>query len=144
MHLARRGHDAVEPGLPRHPGQVGDLILHGARDSEGLEVLLRQAREHGDAEDPRAWVAVDLAVRIHFVDHTPRHEEAAGKMNREHADAEPRRLDRGARRGVRDVVQLEIEEDLAAPVEDLAHQGRAAGGEELQADLETARLGPQC
>ena len=42
---------------------------------------------------------------------------------------------RGAFDGVRDVVELEVEEDLDAAVLDLAHQGRALGIEELHADL---------
>src|SRR5262249_54452389 len=64
---------------------------------------------------------------------------AARSMHVEHESAEPHRLAGGALHGVRDVVELEIEEDLASALAHGLHGGRPGRGEELRADLEAAR-----
>ena len=56
-------------------------------------------------------------------------------MDVQHEDREPGRLTHGARDGVRDVVELEVEEDLEAALPRVLDRGGAGGGEELRADL---------
>src|SRR6185436_9005721 len=61
-------------------------------------------------------------------------------MDIEHEDAEPHRLPRRPLHGIGNVVELEIEEDLATALAHGLHGGRAEGGEELGADLEAGDL----
>ena len=68
------------------------------------------------------------------------HGRAARRVDVEHPDAEPRRRGTGLRCGVRDVVELEVEEHAEAAADELAHESRVGGREELLADLQRALL----
>ena len=67
------------------------------------------------------------------------HRAAAGGVNVQHPDAEPRRRGASLRDGVRDVVELEIEKDVEAALDHPAHGLGPGDDEELLADLERAR-----
>jgi hypothetical protein len=69
------------------------------------------------------------------------HLAAAHGVHREQLGAEPRRRGGGAAHGVRDVVELEIEEHAAPALAQRAHRFGTGGGEQLEADL--GDLGPR-
>ena len=66
------------------------------------------------------------------------HPAAAGGVHVDHPRAGRDRRRDGAGDGVRDVVELQIEEHAIAAFGERAHDRRAFGGEELLADLEPA------
>ena len=67
-----------------------------------------------------------------------KHRLAAGRMHRHHRRAERRRLGHRVLRRVRDVVNLQIEENLRAAIDHLAHDRRTVRDEGLQTDLQHA------
>src|SRR6185437_11867725 len=66
------------------------------------------------------------------------HRPAAGRVNVEHPYTEARRRGAGAGDGVRNVVELEVEEEAEAASDELAHDLRARSNDELLADLDRA------
>lgn len=66
------------------------------------------------------------------------HLASAGGVQREHADRERGEGLDGFGDGVRDVVELQIEENVEALVGDSAHVVGTVGGEHLEADLHPA------
>ena len=63
------------------------------------------------------------------------HVGAAHEVEGDRVDAQLLRLAHGVRHGLRDVVELEIEEDLAAVALDDVDGALAVRGEQLEADL---------
>jgi hypothetical protein len=133
--LARRRDDAVEPRPLREPCQAHDLLVGGAGDADLLEVGRLEARQHGDAEDLRLAQALGATHARHVGDGALHHRETTRRVDVEHADAEPRRLDAGGGDRVRDVVELEVEEDVGAARLHHADDVGAGVDEELLADL---------
>ena len=62
--------------------------------------------------------------RSHRLARGRQHRRAAGRMHVQHPDAEARRRGAGLRHGVRDVVELEIEEHAKAALDACAHDVR--------------------
>ena len=73
-----------------------------------------EAGQHGDREQLRPPQVLGAADLVHLGDRLPHHRDAARGVQVEHAHAEARRLDAGLGHRARDVVELEIEEDVAA------------------------------
>jgi hypothetical protein len=86
-----------------------------------------QADPHGRQRAHRGLEHLRAAQRVHG---HQRHAELGGAAHR-------------ARHRIRDVVVLQVEEDLLPARDDLAHEVGSGGGEELVADLEHADLARQ-
>ena len=71
------------------------------------------------------------------------HRPPAEAVHVDERDAEARGARDRAGHGVRDVVELEVEEDLLAACHDLADELGAGGGEDLAAHLEEAHVAGQ-
>ena len=128
--LGSRADHAVEPALARQGRQPLDLGVRIAADSDRGEIALVEAGEHGHADDLGALRCGGLGV----FEHCP----PAGGMDGEDRRFErPQCLDRLSDR-VRDVVELEIEEDRQAELRHFPDAVAAVGGEELESELEAA------
>ena len=104
-----------------------------------LERPAIEAREHGHAQAQRARDR-EIAGRLRRrLGRGARHRQTAARMDVEHEHAVARRLADGRADGVRDVVELEIEEDAKAPLAGELDRGGTGGGEELRADLAAAQ-----
>ena len=64
------------------------------------------------------------------------HFAAAGRMNIEHPDAEPGRLDAGERRGIGDIMELKVQKNANAAVDEFADKPAAGSRKQLKTDLE--------
>src|SRR5205823_1712101 len=119
-------------------GQAHYLVLDLVGHADAPEVAPAQARQHRDRQDLRPPDGLAAAHARHLGVRALHHLEAARGVEIEEADAEPRRLDAGARHGVRDVVELEVEEHVHPVAVDHAHDLGARMEEELLAHLEDA------
>ena len=79
----------------------------------------------------RRFLVGGVARRAH-------HRRAAGRVDVDHPDAEPRGRGDRAGDGVRDVVELQVEEHAIAAADQLFDERRAVAGEQPAADLEAA------
>src|SRR2546422_1048358 len=136
--LERRGDHAVHARLACEAGQAHDLVLDLGGHADAPEVALAETRQHRDRQDLRSPDALAAADARHLGVRALHHLEAARSVEIEEADAEPRRLDAGARHGVRDVVELEIQEHVHPVAVDHAHDLGTRVEEELLPDLEDA------
>src|SRR2546422_7482957 len=136
--VERRGDHAVHARLAREAGQAHYLVLDLVGHADAPEVAPAEARQHRDRQDLRPPDGLAAAHARHLGVRALHHLEAARGVEIEEADAEPRRLDAGARHGVRDVVELEVEEHVHPVAVDHAHDLGARMEEELLAHLEDA------
>ena len=118
---------------------------HVPLDRRGDVELARQrgaveARQHGDGDDEWPGHAESLGGFGGAVGSGAHHGAAARGMDVEHEDAQPDGLTRRTLHGVRDVVELEVEKDFAAPLPDRLDRPGSLGREELRADLEARHL----
>ncbi|MNY06606.1 hypothetical protein D3C86_1393680 [compost metagenome] len=131
-----RAHQAVHPGFFRQGGQAQHLLLGLDVQADARQVFTLHAGQHGHADQQRLGTG---ALIQHF---TARghHAQAAGAMHVDHPHAHFRsRLD-GHRGGVRDVVELEVQEHFETLVAQGADDFRSAAGEEFFTDFDPAQL----
>src|SRR6202022_2374789 len=99
------------------------------RESDGLESLRSEGGQRRDREEPGPWQRASGRAD---------HLRSAARVNGDVLDAQGRDAPGSALHRLRDVVELQIEEDRGA---ELAHRldcRAAVGDEELQTDLEQA------
>ena len=116
------------------------VAFDGGGDAElARECLAIEAGQHGHGKDERPGQRERLGRFPRAVGRRAHHGPAARGVHVEHEDAEPHRFAGGSLHGIRDVVELEVEEDLAPALSHRLDRGGADGGEELRADLEATR-----
>ena len=113
--LLRRGDDAVEAGRLRERGEPLDLTGDGAGDADLGEHRLVEAGQHRDRDDQRRRACRRCAASSSAASRAARIiVEPARGVDVDHPDAEPRRRADRAGDGVRDVVELQVEEHAVA------------------------------
>ena len=127
----RRAHHAVEAAFLREQREA--LHLRGGRRALANrgEVVVVEAGQHGDADDFGARAAARLDRGAH-------HRRAAAAMNGEQQRIEREAAFHRARHGVRDVVQLQIEEHVLLAGGGLADAVGPVRREEFEAELHAA------
>ncbi len=129
---------AVQPGLAREVAEPEHMPLHrGGHPQLAVQGGPIEAGEDGDRDDEGPAHPELARGRLGGFRGRPHHGASAGGVDIEHEDAGPRGLAGRARHGIRDVVELEVEEHLGAPLVYRLHRGGPGGGEELRADLVT-------
>ncbi len=122
--------------MPPHPafmakfGEAQDLRLDAAGDADFLEVGSGERGKNGYGED--GWLGAGLRGSLGC---GLQHFGAARGMDGEERDSERGCAADGAGYGVRDVVKLEVEEDLLTAGHQVADKRGANGGEKLLAYL---------
>jgi hypothetical protein len=121
--------DAGEAGGTAQAGEAQDLLLHRGVLADRGEVGGVEAGQDRDGEQLHAVAFGRLARRL-------QHRPAAGGVDVEEGDAEAAQRPDRARDRVRDVVQLEVEEDRWADLAHPPHALRAVRAHELEAELQ--------
>ncbi len=129
----RGANKAADTGRQTHPGEQFYLFAGRTENPGCLQLLSIHAGEDGDGKQFGR-------VRQLLCRGAGRgeHRRPAERVDREHARAMGRRGANGPRHRVRDVVQLQIEEDRVAAGSQQFQNRRTGGGEKLQAHLEPA------
>src|SRR6185437_2418891 len=136
--LLRRTHDAVEAAVAREAGEPQRLARRRVRDAGLGEGLRVEARQHRHRDEERPGKAFGSGSGSDGFAGGDEHRPAAGRVNVEHPYTEARRRGAGAGDGVRNIVELEVEEEAEAASDELAHDLRARSNDELLADLDRA------
>ena len=123
----------VDAGGDGSLGEMENLVGWSAIDADGLELLAIHAGEDGDGQELGCAGDGSGSLSGGF-----EHGRASGSVNRKQPGPEGRDRANGAGDGVRDVVELEIEEDGEAPAAQFADDGGAFCAEELEADFDPA------
>ena len=118
LHLVGRGHDAVRSRLLRELREAAHGLDHRPVHADLVQGLVVVAGEDGDGEEARPHGGQRAHRRL---DHRP----PAQAVDVHERDAQVRRARDRAGDGVRDVVELEVEEDLVAPAPRSRGRGRA-------------------
>lgn len=127
-----RADDAVETRFAGQRGKADDLVVRGAANADIIEIGRVEAGEHGDA-DHLGRASRDRLGLFH-------HRAAARSVDGQDRGFErTQRLDRLGN-GVRDVMQLEVEEDRQAELRHFVHPVMAVGAEEFEAELQPADM----
>jgi len=127
----RAGNEAVDARSGGGVGEAQDLVFRGVVDADGGELELIHAGEDGDGEELGRVGHGGGGFSSGF-----EHGGATGGVDGEELGAEGGDGADGARNGVGDVVELEVEEDGVAAMAEFPDEGGAFGDEELKADLE--------
>ena len=130
--------DTVEAGGRGEPGEAQRLPRRTLGHADVGEVLIAEARQHGDGDQQRSRPADRSRSRVDGGSRRSEHRGSARRVDVEHPDAEPRRGRACLRDSIRDVVELEIEEDAESPLDHPANGLRAGDDEHLLADFERA------
>src|SRR5579875_2279999 len=118
LHLVRTAHDAAAARIARERGEPRRVFAGAAYEPELAQVLGRQARQHGHRKDLRRANPQLVGALLRGFDRGLHHLAAAQRVHVD--DARLRANDRAHRAsdGVRDIVELEIEEiRLLAPLQ---------------------------
>lgn len=134
-HFLRGADKAIDTRCQSHAGQKLGLFGGRAADCDGLKLLRIHTGEDGDGEQlRRVWDAFECGAG------GGEHGRATKRMESDHARAMCCGGAHCPGHRVGDIVQLEIEEDGMAAVDELFDYGWASGGEELQADFEPVAM----
>ncbi len=125
----------MAPGTHRQSRQSEDLLLDGASDSDFGKIRVPKARNHGDCQDP------ERRKRSSRLGGRPQHGRSTRRVDRHHRGAEAARRGDPGRRGVRNLVQFQIEEDLLVCFHQFPDDAGTDGGQQLQSDLVVAAVG---
>jgi len=125
--------ESVDAGRGGGVGEAEDLVFGGVVDADGGELELIHAGEDGDGEELRRVGDGGSGFGCGF-----EHGGSAGGVEGEEFGTDGGRGTDRARDGVGDVVKFEVEEDGEAAAAELADDGGAFGGVELEADFEPA------
>ena len=127
----RGGDEAADAGGEAHAGQQFNLLGGGARDPDGVGLRLIHAGKDGDGEEFRGMgEAVERSAG------RGQHGGSAGGVDVDHVHAQRGGRTNRSGDGVGYVVELEVEKDTVAALEQRFNHGGAGGGEQLHADFE--------
>jgi 4-diphosphocytidyl-2-C-methyl-D-erythritol kinase len=124
-------HDTFQSLLTAHSGEMDDLVFGRVGNSDSRERTGIHAGQDGDAENEhsRAFGGSD------GVGH---HARAATQVDRRHFDSQSGGGVYRFQRGIRNVVEFQVEKDARAELFEVPHNRRSLGSEKLEADLKKA------
>ncbi|MCY1445682.1 hypothetical protein D9M71_622090 [compost metagenome] len=130
-----RAHQPIHPGFFRQCGQAQHLLLRLDVQTDPCQVLTLHAGQHGHTNQQRLRAAA-LGQLFTAGRH---HAQATGAMHVHHPYPHLGRSLHRHRRGVGDIVELEVQEHFEALVTQGFDNARSAAGEQLLANLHPAQ-----
>ena len=130
--------NAGRPGFVGQRREAQHVIVRGARDALARQVVGVETGQHGHAEQVGRGDAPARSFLLRGLARRPHHGDATGGVDGEIVRFQRDRAAHCARDGVRDVVQLEVEEEGSADGAHRAHALRPMCAEILEAELEAA------
>src|SRR5260221_6100952 len=124
LSFARRSYNSLATGTLGQRRHAQSLVGNTPGDADLLQIVIIQAGQDRDGQN------VHSAIRRFRG--SAQHGRAAARVNGEHIRSQFYSGFHGMADRVRDVMQLQIEEDAPAGTNQLPYQFRAFGGEELQ------------
>ena len=130
--------DSRQPRLVSQPGEAQHLVAGRGGDTLAGEFRLVEAREHGHAEQAGRAHALARGFLVCRPARRPHHGEPAGGVDGEVVRLQRDHAAHGACDGVRDVVELEVEEEGWTVGANRTYALRSMRAEILEAELEPA------